>query len=153
MGHQSYVLLCTETTLSNPPVVQPKSSCDVHLLRSPWPKPPLVSKLLFNICSEQNPLIFFLSYNWICIKIVKYSSVWQHTGCPRKIAWRAKVHWIVWWLLRKCTLQKQVFTQNRLKMMMACKISSKSFAFNSSKIKLNLVNCKQNTITISKVNM
>ena len=36
MGHQSYVLLCTETTLSNPPVVQPKSSCDVHLLRSPW---------------------------------------------------------------------------------------------------------------------
>ena len=35
MGHQSYVLLCTETTLSNPPVVQPKSSCDVHLLRSP----------------------------------------------------------------------------------------------------------------------
>ena len=36
MGHQSYVLLCTETTLSNPPVEQPKSSCDVHLLRSPW---------------------------------------------------------------------------------------------------------------------
>ena len=36
MGHQSYVLLCTETTLSNPPVVQPKSSCDVHILRSPW---------------------------------------------------------------------------------------------------------------------
>ena len=35
MGHQSYVLLCTETALSNPPVVQPKSSCDVHLLRSP----------------------------------------------------------------------------------------------------------------------
>ena len=35
MGHQSYVLLCTKTTLSNPPVVQPKSSCDVHLLRSP----------------------------------------------------------------------------------------------------------------------
>ena len=36
MGHQSYVLLCTETTLSNPPVVQPKTSCAVHLLRSPW---------------------------------------------------------------------------------------------------------------------
>ena len=36
MGHQSYVLLCTETTLSNPPVVQLKSSCDVNLLRSPW---------------------------------------------------------------------------------------------------------------------
>ena len=35
MGHQSYVLLCS-TTLSNPPVVIPKSSCDVHLLRSPW---------------------------------------------------------------------------------------------------------------------
>ena len=35
MGLQSYVLLCTETTLSNPPVVQSKSSCDVHLLRSP----------------------------------------------------------------------------------------------------------------------
>ena len=36
MGHQSYVLLCTETALSNPPAVIPKSSCDVHLLRSPW---------------------------------------------------------------------------------------------------------------------
>ena len=36
MGHQSYVLLCTETTLSNHPEVFPKSSCDVHLLRSPW---------------------------------------------------------------------------------------------------------------------
>ena len=35
MGHQSYVLLCTETTLSNPPVVLSKSSCNVHLLRSP----------------------------------------------------------------------------------------------------------------------
>ena len=35
MGHQSYVLLYTETILSNPPVVQPKYSCDVHLLRSP----------------------------------------------------------------------------------------------------------------------
>ena len=35
-GHQSHVLLRTETTLSNPPVVQAKSSCDVHLLRSPW---------------------------------------------------------------------------------------------------------------------
>ena len=37
MGHQSYVLLCTETTLSNHQVVLPKSSCEVHLLRSPWP--------------------------------------------------------------------------------------------------------------------
>jgi hypothetical protein len=37
MGHQSYVLLCTETALSNPPVVQPKSSWDFrNLLRSPW---------------------------------------------------------------------------------------------------------------------
>ena len=27
--------LCTETTVSNPPVVFPKSSCDVHLLRCP----------------------------------------------------------------------------------------------------------------------
>ena len=26
LGHQSYVLLCTETTVSNPPVVLPKSS-------------------------------------------------------------------------------------------------------------------------------
>ena len=43
MGHQSYVLLCTETTLSNPSVVQPKSSCDVHLLRSPWTSPVLTS--------------------------------------------------------------------------------------------------------------
>ena len=35
MGHQSYVLLCTETALSNHPAVIPKSSCDVHLLRIP----------------------------------------------------------------------------------------------------------------------
>ena len=35
-GDQSYVLLCTETTLSNHPVKHPKSSYDVHLLRSPW---------------------------------------------------------------------------------------------------------------------
>ena len=34
MGHQNYILLCTETTLSNHPFVIPKSSCDVHLLRS-----------------------------------------------------------------------------------------------------------------------
>ena len=33
-GHQSCVLLCTETTLSNHPVIHPKPSCDVHLLRS-----------------------------------------------------------------------------------------------------------------------
>ena len=36
MGHQSYVLLCTETTVSNPPVVFPTSSCNVHLFRDPW---------------------------------------------------------------------------------------------------------------------
>ena len=36
MGHQSYVLLCAETTLCNHPVLIPKSSCDVHLLRSLW---------------------------------------------------------------------------------------------------------------------
>jgi len=35
MGHQTYVLLCTETTFSNPPVVFPKSSCNVQLLRRP----------------------------------------------------------------------------------------------------------------------
>ena len=34
--HQSYVLLSIETALSNYPAVIPKSSCDVHLLRSPW---------------------------------------------------------------------------------------------------------------------
>jgi hypothetical protein len=36
MGHQSYVLLRTETTVSNHPVVFPKSSCNVHVLRRPW---------------------------------------------------------------------------------------------------------------------
>ena len=40
MGHQSYVLLYTKTILSNHPVVFPKSSCDVHLLRSPWVRGP-----------------------------------------------------------------------------------------------------------------
>ena len=46
MGHQSYVLLCTEITLSNPPVVQTKSSCDVHLLRSPWLSVPEAPKYI-----------------------------------------------------------------------------------------------------------
>ena len=32
MGYQSYVLLCTKTTVSNHTVVYLKSSCDVHLL-------------------------------------------------------------------------------------------------------------------------
>ena len=36
MGHQRYVLLCTETTLSNHPEVFLKPNCNVHLLRSPW---------------------------------------------------------------------------------------------------------------------
>ena len=36
MGHQSYVVLCTETTLSKHPVIHPKLSCDIHLLRSLW---------------------------------------------------------------------------------------------------------------------
>ena len=47
MGHQSYELLCSETTLSNHPVVRPKSSCDVHLLRSPWVKWSLHSNCRF----------------------------------------------------------------------------------------------------------
>ena len=38
MGHQSYVLFCA---LSNPPAVIPKSRCDVHLSRSPWPSLPV----------------------------------------------------------------------------------------------------------------
>ena len=36
MGHQSYVLLCTQTTVSNHPVVFPKSSCNDRLFRHPW---------------------------------------------------------------------------------------------------------------------
>ena len=36
MGHQRYALFCTETTVPNHPVVFPKSSCTVHLLRCPW---------------------------------------------------------------------------------------------------------------------
>ena len=36
MGHQSYVLLCTGTALSNPLAVILKSCCDVHLWSSPW---------------------------------------------------------------------------------------------------------------------
>ena len=64
MGHQSYVLLWTEITLSNHPEVFPKSSCDVHLLRSPW-----ISKYttIFNEdvnskvrCSDVSFLPFFL---------------------------------------------------------------------------------------------
>ena len=35
MGHQSYVLLRTETTVFNHPVVFPKLNCDVHLFRGP----------------------------------------------------------------------------------------------------------------------
>ena len=36
MWHQSYVLTCTEITVSSPPVIFPKSSCNIHLLRCPW---------------------------------------------------------------------------------------------------------------------
>ena len=44
MEHQSYVLLCTETTVSNPPVVFPKSSCDVHLFRRSLANVPFLSR-------------------------------------------------------------------------------------------------------------
>ena len=36
LGHQSYVLLFTETNVSNPPVVFPKSSCNILLFRDSW---------------------------------------------------------------------------------------------------------------------
>ena len=50
MGHQSHVLLCTETTVSNPPVVFPKSSCDVHLLRRPWTTPSNIYSIYVHTC-------------------------------------------------------------------------------------------------------
>ena len=58
MGHQSYVLLCTETTLSNHPVVHPKSSCDVHLFSGPW-----ISKQLksVNIYGNKPLLKYFIA--------------------------------------------------------------------------------------------
>ena len=62
MGHPSYVLLCTETTLSNPPVVQPKSSCDVHLLRSPW----ITSS---KTCSRQDHHL-------------RWPQLWRTAACP-----------------------------------------------------------------------
>ena len=62
MGLQSYVLLCTETTLSNPPVVQPKSSCDVHLLRSPW----ITSS---KTCSRQDHHL-------------RWPQLWRTAACP-----------------------------------------------------------------------
>ena len=37
MGHQDYVPLSTETTVSNHKVLFPKTSCDVHLFRSACP--------------------------------------------------------------------------------------------------------------------
>ena len=46
--------LCTETILSNPPVVQPKSSCDIHLLRSPWIDQPGSINFGKNTSSEEN---------------------------------------------------------------------------------------------------
>ena len=48
-GHQSYVLLCTETTLSNHPAVIPKSSCDVHLLRSLWLREPIILMIISRV--------------------------------------------------------------------------------------------------------
>ena len=62
MGHQSYVLLCTETILSNPPVIQPKSSCDVHLLRSPW----TISALILS---------------WIKVQVIISKSSWEQPVC------------------------------------------------------------------------
>ena len=63
MGHQSYVLLCTETTLSNPPVVQPKSSCDVHLLRSPWVSPQKDTRAGFQLIFH-NVLLHYQHHIW-----------------------------------------------------------------------------------------
>ena len=51
-GSQSYVLLSTETTLSNHPVVHPNSSCDVHLLRSLWLKYAFIHSFIIHILSE-----------------------------------------------------------------------------------------------------
>ena len=75
MGHQSYVLLCTETCLSKHPVVLPKSSCNVHLLRSLWLDPTCYLNDIRSIINEiplgfefqgghsiENMYIFFSSY-------------------------------------------------------------------------------------------
>ena len=62
MGHQGYVLLCTETTLSNPPVVQPKSSYDVHLLRSLWLTP--TYETVIWVCKNYNNYFPFRSGGW-----------------------------------------------------------------------------------------
>ena len=43
--------LCTKTTLSNHPVVLPKSSCDVHLFRGPC-LPPCLSLIFFSFFSD-----------------------------------------------------------------------------------------------------
>ena len=58
MGHQSYVLLCTETTLSKHPAILPKSSCNVHLLRNLWLSWPIL------ICGLRNQV-----YNTPLIKL------------------------------------------------------------------------------------
>ena len=87
MGHQIYVLLCTETTLSNPPVVQLKSSCDVHLLRSPclnWPSASFRVKIvqkkecrhdvgfkLYSIITTYILHFFMLNVHWSFVDIYR----------------------------------------------------------------------------------
>ena len=84
MGHQSYVLLCTETTLSNPQVVIPKSSCDVHLLRSPCFSPlffPL-SKHIFKTKSKQKLPFSNPPSTYKCLR-----NIWMVPWNSSRISW------------------------------------------------------------------
>ena len=126
MGHQSYVLLCTETTLSNPPVIQPKSSCDVHLLRSPWLileikktvySVPLLLMLLHIIRLLFQPpwhsacawlvihYLFCLIFHWLCYdnpyKCFQYSGIFP--GLDHLIL--QGVHWNPLYSIRTCRCQ------------------------------------------------
>ena len=87
MGHQSYVLLCTETILSNHPVVFPKLSCNVHLLRSPWTNPIPYYVNNINIHQEMR------SVTVLCISVgmKSFSRFWKnHRYCrkKRRLIWK-----------------------------------------------------------------
>ena len=105
MGHQSYVLLCTETTLSNHPVVLPKSSCDVHLLRSPWSNRPN-QQIKPHPTRRDYPLITYL----------KFRMNWSKKEILANLKTSLSVNTRPWWRLRIQIRKIWIFLISHLKL-------------------------------------
>ena len=76
-----FAMLCTETTVSNPPVIFPKSCCDVHLFRGPWAIPfesilrsavHEDSSIYMNICSHSNYVLRYFCEKYFASAIATH---------------------------------------------------------------------------------